>query len=426
MPKKQAKKASSPNKELAELKKKVVAQQKLINNYEKMNKKSQVKKRTGWKTLFAWLTISLAAALLVTGNLFFWAGNTIVDTDKYVATVGPLIEQPEVQSAVADYTTNQLFKTVDVQAYVTSILPPKAEVLAPQLTTQLKNYTETSLNKLLASEKVHDYWYSSLERRHDAIINFSKNYKGDGTIEVSDIFSELGQRLSDTKLSFLADKKLPENVGSIQVATAGWLPILGKVANNIGTYQAVVTALFILLTAAGVYLAKNRRRMVVKTSVVYSLVMLATLLSIRVLGSFVTSKADQAYQSAVSVSYATITNPLVLQTRAILLLTLLLGLIVWLSGSSKSASHIKQRVNMVLSGKLHQSLFGKKENAVTLWVGSHKRAVQWTSVIAVALIMLVVQLSPRLVIVYALLMLLLVLVAELLAAPSIKTKKTKA
>jgi len=420
MPKSKAKKVSSPNKELAELRAKVTAQEKIINNYEKMNQKTKKSKQKSGKTLIAWLSISLAAALLVAGNLFFWAGNTIVDTDRYVRTVGPLIEEPEVQAAVADYTATQLFNTVDVQAYVMSVLPPKAELLAPQLTSQLKTYTETSIKTLLANEKVQDYWYSSLERRHDAIINFAKNYQGDGTIEVSDIFNQLGQRLADTRLSFLADKQLPENVGSIQVATAGWLPVLSKVSNNIGTYQAVTTSLFVLLTAAGIYMAKKRRNMAIKVAVVYSLVMLFTLVSIRILGSMIVSKTNQAYQSAVSVSYATVTNQLVLQTRAILLLALLLGLIAWLSGSSKSASRLKKRVNMLLSGKLHQALFGNRENALTLWVGAHKRTVQWVSVVGIAIVMLIVQLSPKLVILYGLLILLLVLIAETLAAPAKK------
>ncbi|MEK7594569.1 MAG: hypothetical protein AAB436_02960 [Patescibacteria group bacterium] len=379
-------------------------------------KQSRRPRKSPWRGPASWLCVALAATLLFAGNLAFWIGNTIVDTDRYVAAVGPLIQKPEIQTALAQYTTTQLFSRVDVEGYVQEALPPRAEFLAPQLTTQLKTQTQNSVKSLLSSQKVQDYWYSSIERRHDAIISFSQSYEGDGTIEISDIFSQLSKRLDGTKLGFLSDKQLPDSVGSIKVATVGWLPVLHKVSTNIGLYQAVTTLLLIGFSVAAVMLSTKRRRMVITLGFVFAVTMLATLLATRITGSVAASQVAQTYQSAVQVAYNTIMHSFVTQTVTLLLISILMVLVAWLSGPYKSANLAKARINAFLAGRLHQSIFSKGENGFTLWLGKYKRHVQWICILLIAIVMLLVQLSPKLIVAYGLLMLVSALVVELLAA----------
>jgi len=411
---------SKKDKELRELRAKVAKQQRIIDS---MSKVKVPKKRTGWRKTLAVLTVSLASALLVTGNLLLWAGNTFVDTDKYVAAVGPLIEEPEIQSALASYSTQQLFNNTDVEAYVVSVLPTQAAVLAPQLTSQLKNYTESTIEKILASQKMEDYWYSSLTKRHNAFINFVKEYQGDETIQVSDIYNQITKQLTDTKLSFLANKQLPEKYGSIEVATVGWLPVLHKVASNIGIYQAITTALFLGLSLASIYLAANKRKMIIRLGIIYTIVMLLTLLSARIVRGIVVSEVSPEYQTAVQIAYSTVLNGLALQTIMISMLGLFTAFAAWISGPYKGAVVLKKRFNLLLSGKLHESIFSKKENAFTLWTGANKRKLQYISLASVSLVMLAVELSPRLVLVYAAVLILIIAAIETLAAPEKRSKK---
>jgi len=416
---KKSKQKSEKDKEIRKLKAQVAEQQRLI---EKMSRNKTPKKRTGWRKTLAILTVSLASALLVTGNLLFWAGNTFVDTDKYVAAVGPLIEKPEIQTALASYSTQQLFNNVDVQGYVESVLPPRAAALAPQLTSQLKTHTQSTIEKILASDKVQDYWYSSLERRHDALIKVATAYEGDGTIEVSDIYNQITERLKDTRLSFLSEKQLPEKYGTIEIATVGWLPVLHKVATNIGLYQAIVTGLFLLLSAAAVYLASKKRRMVITLGVLYSILMLLTLISARIVRGFAVSKVAPEYQSAVQIAYSTVLHGLALQTYMLSMLGLFTALVAWVSGPYKGATALKKRFNLLLSGKLHDSLF-KKENSVTTWAGKYKRKLQWTSLAGVSVVMLTVELSPKLVLIYSGLLIFIIALVETIAAPDKTIKK---
>ncbi|MEK7599863.1 MAG: hypothetical protein AAB462_02420 [Patescibacteria group bacterium] len=406
-------------KDIKTLSKEIAALKSKVDKLETKLTKSESKKRSRkfpWRSIASWLCIAIAAALLFVGNLAFWAGNTLVDTDRYVAAVGPLIQEPEIQSAIAGYTTTQLFNRVDVQGYVQSALPPRAEFLAPQLSLQLKTQTENSVKKLLATQKVQDYWYSSLAKRHEAIIGFSKAYQGNGTIEISDLYSHLSKRLSDTRLSFLADRQLPDKVGTIQVATVGWLPVVHKVSNNIGLYQAMATFLLISFSVGAVLLSSKRRRTVITLGFFFAGITLATLLATKIAGGIVASQLQPIYQSAAQVAYSTVFASFVTQTVTLLLISALIVLVAWLSGPYRSAALFKTRVTDLLSGRLRKSIFGTKENTFTLLVSRYKRQLQWTSVLLISLVMLLVQLSPKLIIVYGFLMLVCVLVVELLAA----------
>lgn len=370
-----------------------------------------------WQKFAIILCVSIAGALLVAGNLLFWAGNTLVDTNKFVATTTPLIKEPEIQQGVALYATTQLYQNVDIEQTIQDALPPKAEFLAPQLSSQVKTVTQTSFEKLLANQKFQDIWTQTLTTAHSRIINYVKNYQGDGTISLNDVFQKLTQNLDGTKLSFLSGKQLPSKVGDITIIDAGWLPTAHNIVTNMGLYQGLTTLAFLLFSAAAVWLAKNRRKLVMQLGVIYSLLMVATLASVRIAIHSISGSVNSAYQAAVKVAITDILHGLVMQSRTILALGVLTIIISWITGPSRAAVASRKRVNMLLEGKLHAAIFSKGENGFTKWVGAHKRLLQWASLAIVSLIVLIVELSPILVLWYALLLAALILLIELLAAP---------
>ena len=105
------------------------ANQKLL--VENQQLESQLQKELGkasipsstWRKLAIIVCVAAAAAILVVGNIFFWAGNTLINTDRYVETVQPLLKDTAIQRAVADYTTTQVFKQVDVNQVIQDALP---------------------------------------------------------------------------------------------------------------------------------------------------------------------------------------------------------------------------------------------------------------------------------------------------------------
>ncbi|MEV6409842.1 hypothetical protein AB0M58_44295, partial [Streptomyces bobili] len=87
------------------------------------------------------LLILLAALLSVLSVIAVWANSIVRDTDRYVATVGPLASDPDVQKAVTNRVTDAVLGQIDVDALVGQLqdavsekgVPPKAAQLVGNL-----------------------------------------------------------------------------------------------------------------------------------------------------------------------------------------------------------------------------------------------------------------------------------------------------
>lgn len=383
---------------------------------------TEVIKRNRWRALAVAVLVVVSAVLLFLGNIFFWAGNTVAKTDRYVETVTPLIEDPAIQTAIATYATQQIYQNVDVEPYIAEVLPPRAAFLAPTLSSQIEGQTKTILNKVVASPKFQQVWINSQTKAHERFVKVATNYNGDGTIDLNDIYQYLSGELKSTPLSFLANKQLPSKVGTIQVAQVKWLPFAHKLVTKIDTWRILAITLLVITTAGAILLSQKRRRTTITLGLTYAGIMFLTLVSIRIGREISANEVASQYQTAVSHAYQIIAHQLVIQTFVIMLAGLLVAAIAWISGPSRSAQAITSRVNTLLAGHAHKALFSK-ENTATLWLGTHKRVIQWGYVAVLAAIMLFSRLTPLSLVLFAAAMLVGVLIVELLAAPQKAPKK---
>ena len=62
--------------------------------------------------------VVLAALLLTPAAVAYWGQRTLNDTERYVDTVGPLVQSPEVQDVIATRVTDALEAQVDTEALI--------------------------------------------------------------------------------------------------------------------------------------------------------------------------------------------------------------------------------------------------------------------------------------------------------------------
>jgi hypothetical protein len=368
--------------------------------------------------------ISAAVAVLTVANLLFWFGNTAVKHDRFVAATQPIIKDPVVQDTMALYTTNNIFANVDVQKITEEVLPPRADFLAPQLTNQLKGFTQKSLQKALASPKLQDKWNETTARQHERVINFASKYQGDADISVNEVFKQLTASLSGTKLSFLAGKELPPKVGDIKVISAPWLPAFHNVVVHIDMWRFLAILLLIVLLGLAVWLSQRRRRTIFIFALASASTMLATLVALHAVRDRVVSKVDPQYSEGVRHIIQIVFHSLVIQTVTILVAALAIFLIAWISGPSRGALRLRTQTQLLFSGKLHSRVFAS-DNTFTMWVQRNKRLLQWLVVAFLAVIMLLTRLTLLGIFLYLLLMLVLVLVIELIGGQELSTKPNR-
>ena len=71
-----------------------------------------------WRSVTAVICVVLAALLTTPAAFAFWGQRTLNDTQRYVATVGPLVDSPQVQDAIATTVTSAIQQQVDVEALI--------------------------------------------------------------------------------------------------------------------------------------------------------------------------------------------------------------------------------------------------------------------------------------------------------------------
>lgn len=369
--------------------------------------------------------VGLAVALLTIGNVLFWTGNSLVKQDRFEAAVKPVIKDPVVQQTLALYTTDQLYSNVNVQQKVETVLPPRADFLAPQLSQQLRTVTQSTLQKALAKPKFQDTFNNVISRQHQRLINLAANYKGDGTVSLDDVYNRLVANLKDTRLAFLAEKQLPAKTGDIVIVRAPRLPLFHKVVTNIDLWRNLTLGAMIILLSIGVWLSRNRRRTIYLFGGFSAMLMIATLASLRLATTQIAGHAQTQYAEGVRRVIEILTQPLVVQTVTIFAAAIALGLIAWLGGNSRRSAQIKQRVSLLMGGKLHASLFGKRMPGWAKWVQLHKRSLDWIALLALTAVLLLAQLTVSSLLIYLLVLVVVVLLIELIAGDPPKRNRRK-
>ncbi|MGW7413725.1 hypothetical protein [Streptomyces sp. NPDC054863] len=130
------------------------------------------------------LLLALVALLVPVGAVAVWADTGIEDTGRYVDTMAPLADDPDVQKAVTDRLTSEIMKQID---------------LGPLQDGAERLLGETA--RSFAGTDAYDKAWNTVGRvTHDALRDALAADKGSGdtvTLDLAPVTAELKQRLTD-------------------------------------------------------------------------------------------------------------------------------------------------------------------------------------------------------------------------------------
>ncbi len=122
----------------------------------------------------------LAILVLMVTTVAVWAKATVFSSEKVAGIVGDALEEPDVQAALADYITTQVFAAVDVDAALTSILPDALSRLEPVIAAGAQTAVDRALTTLLATPEVQNLLEEVVERAHARAMQL---LEGDGLVD---------------------------------------------------------------------------------------------------------------------------------------------------------------------------------------------------------------------------------------------------
>ena len=181
--------------------------------------KTKAPRRFDGRGFTAWVLVIIAALLFPIALTAYWGQRTLTDTERYVATVAPLAQDPTVKQAVGDKLTAVIVTQIDAQQRVNDLLQdyPKLQPIAGPVAIGVNNFVGETVTKVLDSDQFDQLWITVNTQLQKGLISALSNdptgpvtIQGDQVVlDTGDLIAVVKQRLVDRGLSFAANLPVP-------------------------------------------------------------------------------------------------------------------------------------------------------------------------------------------------------------------------
>ena len=296
--------------------------------------------------------VVLSCVMVIVSVVAWWTHETLLNTDRFVAVMGAVAEEPAVQEAVAVHTTDAIFSALEIQTRVQDALPDRAQILAAPITNAVYDFTLTRMRTFTASQTFQDLWVKSLTVAHQGFTRVIRNEAPNVAVVNGEVrlnllpfvaqgLQSVGQGAADLfgldvnvplpdlsvsedpgvlrqKLAQRLGVTLPEDFGTVTLMSEDQLSAMQSAVrffDRVVYLLAILTVVFLVLA---VVLSWNRRRTLIELGIGLAVaVFIARIATRRLEAALIDSVSDPTGRSAAKAAV-----PVALQS--------LRGLAVWL------------------------------------------------------------------------------------------------
>lgn len=346
------------------------------------------------RSIGAAICIVLAAILTIPAGFAFWGQRTLNDGQRYIDTVGPLVNDPEIQQAIATKVTDAIEQQVDVQALLTEAFAgvitdrPRLEALIGPISGAVNGLIEREVEDFIASDAFESLWIAANQRAQEVLYRVLNGDVPDGAItvqgdeivlDVSEVIDQVKQRLVDRGLTVLDRVTLPDTDRQIVLLEAPQL----KQVKNIYAFSNPVAKWLIWIVAAlylaGWLLSRRRAR---ATVIIGALVAVNGLLLAWALSTgqnlFSNQLSGTVFGPASDAFYNQLLSYLDRGQSVILWLGLILIVVGWFAGNNSTGTAARRAVSGGLES-VGAPLSGGPVAERGRWVAAN---IEWLRVVA--------------------------------------------
>ncbi|WP_328521082.1 hypothetical protein [Kribbella sp. NBC_00359] len=357
---------------------------------------STVRRSSKGRSAAVIICVVLAALLTTPAAIAYWGQRTLNDATRYVNTVGPLVNSPEVQDAIATKVTDTIQKEVDVEALLNQVFSgvitdrPRLQRLVGPLAAAINSFIDRQVREFLASDQFAELWTAANVRAQQSLQRILKGdqsgavqLQGDQVVlDLSDVIDQVKQRLVDRGLTILQNVPIPNVDKQIVLMDAPQLKQIRTIyafANPLAQWLIVLVAALYL---AALVLARRRPRMtvIIGALLAANALLLALALSVgRQL--FIDALAGTTFGPASRVFYDTLLSYLERGRQVFFWLGLSLVVIGWFAGSNRYGTAVRGGVTGGLEG-IGGALADSPVGGAGRWVAAN---VRWLRVVVALL-----------------------------------------
>jgi hypothetical protein len=310
--------------------------------------------RHGWRRFAVVFLIVLGSVVAALANVTWWVRDMVLDTDAWVAAVGPLSQDEVIVNAVSVYAAGEVFDAFDAQGIAQQVLPEKLTFLSGPLISALEELIRDVVARLIESDQFNAIWIAANRAAHKAFIG-ALHGGGDGLVNLTD--GKLILDLSDI-FGFVQSSL---GVGAMDLfGKAGWGTFILFESQQVAVLQQVLNT----LDAAGLWLVIGalatlfaawlvslwRRTTLLWIGVGLAITMLLSLILFALTKPAVlASIADPLFRTVTGAIWDVVTRGLVWQTIFLLVVGVLLAVGAALAGPHPRAVAFRSSVSTQVS-----------------------------------------------------------------------------
>jgi hypothetical protein len=317
------------------------------------------------RSIVAVLCVIVAGLLTTPAAVAYWGQRTLNDTQRYVDTVEPLVNSPEVQDVIAAKVTDAIEKQVDIEAILNDVFAgvitdrPRLEQLVGPLSAAVNGLIEREVRAFVASDAFADLWVRVNTRAQQALQRVLKGEESGAVslqgeqvvLDVDEVIDQVKQRLVARGLTLVENVPIPETDRQIVLMEAPQVRQLRTIyafGNPVARWLLPIVGVLYLMAFV---LARRRPRMTVAigTLLAVNALLVALALSIgRQL--FVDQLAGTAFAVASRVFVDTLLAYLQRGQQVFLGLGLVLVVAGWFAGSNRYGTAVRTSLSGGLEG----------------------------------------------------------------------------
>ena len=298
--------------------------------------------------------IVLATVIGIVSVFALWAKRQLLETETWSTTSEELIQDADIQEAVSTFIVTAIYDNVDVEAELAGRLPPQLAPLAGPVSGALRGAADDVTLKALEQPRVQQLWVDANAAAQSKLIallddegEFVSTAGGVVTLDLTSVLESVTAQLGLPDVA----AKLPPEASAIEVMRSDEFDAAQKGLNFLQAVGWILTALTLLLYAAAILLAGDRRRQTLRAVGFSFIIVGAVVLFARgaaanlVVGSLSeVASSDEAVTAVFNIG-----SSLILETgQSIVAYGIVIVLAAWLAGPTRWATSIRYRLTPYL------------------------------------------------------------------------------
>ena len=138
-------------------------------------------KRVRLRKILVGILVVLTCLSITATTIDTWAHRTLLNTDAWVDTVGPLGTDPQVTAALANFVTTQIVTTLDLEQRAQDALEqaaPQAAFLAAPITNAIEGFVHDKMVAFFDSSAWATLWTEANRFAHQTAVNILRGREG--------------------------------------------------------------------------------------------------------------------------------------------------------------------------------------------------------------------------------------------------------